>query len=177
MASNCLDNLGTQRAYLHNPQPPLREPYYFDNETYGWAMRDCAIGLISTLSGWCKTPLEFKGSATGRVWHFEGDFTDRAQLLFTTDQGHGRIELEVHETNWVKAEVFVGDELKLRAWLEECYEEKEFWPDGSDGVTPEDGNAPGRISKRGRWLQLKPAFFPGVPDNGTGYWDVEDTFD
>jgi len=158
-------------------QPPLRAPYYVDNETYGWGLRDCAKGLISTLSSWCKKPLEFKGSANGRVWHFEGEFSDRAQLLFTSDQGDGRVELSVHETNWVKVEVFVGEEFKFRAWIDEPYEEKEFWPDASDGVTPPDGNAPGRISKGGRWLQIKTAYFPGMPGNEYGYWDLEDMFD
>jgi hypothetical protein len=159
------------------PTPPSREPHYGDNETYGWAVRDCAIGLISTFSGWCKKPLEFKGAASGRVWHFEGDFTDRAQLLFASDKGDGRVELSVDPTNWVKAEVFVGDALTFRCWLEEAYEEKEFYPDGSDGKPNAEGDAPGRISKRGRWLQIRCADFPGAPDQGNGYWDLEDTFD
>lgn len=162
---------------MNDPVPPSREPHYGDSETYGWAPRDCAIGLISTLSSWCKQPLEFKGAANGRVWHFEGDFSDRAQLLFTSDKGDGRIELSVHETNWVKAEVFVGDDLKFRAWFDEAYEEKEFYPDGSDGQPNAEGDAPGRISKRGAWLQIRCADFPGAPNQGNGYWDLEDTYD
>lgn len=162
---------------MNTPTPPSREPHYVDNEAHGWPLRQCAINLIGTLSWWVKQPLEFKGSANGRLWHFEGDFTDRAQLLFTSDKGDGAIELSVHETNWVLAELSVGGELKFRAWLEETYEEKEFWPDGADGVTPPDGDAPGRISKRGRWLQVRCADFPGAPDDGSGFWSVEDTFD
>jgi hypothetical protein len=162
---------------VRDPHPPSREPQYGDNETYGWSPRQCAINLISTFSGWCRKPFEFQGAATGRVWHFEGDFTDRAQLLFSSDKGDGRIELTVHETNWVKAEVFVGDELKFRAWFDAAYEEKEFYPDGSDGKPNAEGDAPGRISKRGAWLQIRCADFPGVPDQGNGYWDIEDTFD
>src|SRR5690606_31232992 len=115
------------------PTPPTREPHYRDNETYRWAARDCALGLIETLSGWCRSPLEFKGAVNGRVWHFQGDFADRAQLLFTSDKGNGRIELEVDPSNWVKAEVFVVDDLVFRCWIEDPYEEKEFYPDGSDG--------------------------------------------
>lgn len=162
---------------MSTPTPPSREPHYFDNEIYGWAVRDCAIGLISTFSGWCKKPFEFRGAANGRVWHFEGAFTDRAQLLFTSDKGDGRIELSVHETNWVKAEVFVGDTLVFRAWFDEAYEEKEFYPDGSDGNGNAEGDAPGRISKRGAWLQIRCADFPGAADQGNGYWDLEDTYD
>lgn len=162
---------------MSEPVPPLREPYYFDNETYGWSMRDCARGLISTLSWWAHKPLAFKGDANGRVWHFQGQFEDTAQLLFESDKGNGRIELTIDPTNWVKAEIFVGDDLKLRVWINEPYEEKEFWPDGADGIVPPDGDAPGRISKRGSWLQLRTAHFPGVPDIGEGFWSLEDTFD
>lgn len=162
---------------MSEPAPPKREPYYFDNETYGWSMRDCAKGLIDTLSSWVRQPFEFRGDAQGRIWHAQGDFDDRAQLLFESDKGAGIIELTIDPTNWVKAEVFIGNELKLSVWIDEPYEEKEFWPDGADGITAEGGDPPGRISKRGRWLQLRCADFPGVPDKGNGYWDVEDTFD
>ncbi len=159
------------------PTSPSREPHFFDNETYGWSPRQCAINLISTLSGWCRQPFEFRGATNGRVWHFQGDFTDRAQLLFETDKGAGIIELTVHETNWVLAEVSIGGELKFRCWLEEPYEEKEFWPDGSDGKPNAEGDTPGRISKRRSWLQIRCADFPGAPDQGNGYWDLEDTYD
>lgn len=159
------------------PAPPSREPHYGDNETHGWPLRQCAMNLIQTLYWWCKQPLEFKGSANGRVWHVEGDFTDCATLHFASDQGDGMIQLSVHPANWVCAEVFVGGELKFRCWMDDPYEEKEFWPDGSNGEPNAEGDAPGRISKRGRWLQIKTAYFPGVPDDGSGYWDLEDTFD
>lgn len=162
---------------MQSATPPSRDPHYGDNESHGWTLHQCAINLISTFSGWCKKPFEFRGAATGRVWHFEGDFTDRAQLLFTSDKGDGRIELSVDASNWVRAEIFVAGALKLRVWLEEVYEEKEFWPDGSDGQPNAEGDAPGRISKRGRWLQIRCADFPGAPDQGNGYWDLEDTFD
>ena len=157
--------------------PPSRPPHYGDNEIYGWSIRDCARGLIQTLSGWARQPLAFRGDANGRIWHFQGDYDDRAQLLFESDRGHGTIELSIDASNWVRAELFVGGELKLRAWIDDPYEEKEFWPDGADGVTPPDGDAPGRISKRGRWLQIRSALFPGVPGDGQGFWSVEDTFD
>jgi hypothetical protein len=162
---------------VNPPTPPSREPHYFDNEQYGWSPRQCATNLISTLSGWCTNPFEFKGAAKGRVWRFQGDFADRAQLLFTTDKDAGIIELSVHETNWVLAEVSMNEDLKFRCWLEDPYEEKEFWPDGSDGKPNAAGDAPGRISKRGAWLQIRCADFPGAPDQGNGYWDLEDTFD
>lgn len=162
---------------MSEAKPPLRPPHYFDNETHGWSLRDCARGLIQTMAWWCVQPREFKGGANGRIWWFQGDYDDRAQLLFTSDQGNGRIELDIHESGWVRAEVFIVDEFKLRAWIDEPYEEKEFWPDGSDCTPSPDGDAAGRISKRGRWLIIRCADFPGVPPNEHGYWDIEDTFD
>jgi hypothetical protein len=144
---------------------------------YRWTAHQCAKNLVNTLEWWCKTPLDFKGHANGRVWAFEADFDDRAQLLFTSDRGDGRIELFVAEDNWVRAELFIGDEMKLRAWIEDPYEEKEFWPDGSNGEPDAQGDAAGRISKRGAWLQIRCADFPGVPDDGGGYFDLKDTFD
>ncbi len=162
---------------MNEETPPSREPHYGDNESHGWTLRQCAINLIGTFSWWCKQPLEFKGAANGRVWHFEGDFSDRAQLLFTSDKGDGAIQFSVHETNWVKIEVLIDDALIFRAWAEETYEEKEFWPDGSNGQPNAEGDPPGRISKRGRWLQIRCADFPGVPDAGGGFWDLEDTYD
>ena len=59
--------------------------------------------------------------------------------------------------------------MKLRAWLEDPYEEKEFWPDGADGV----GEGPGRISKRGSWLQVNMQRFDATL--GAGYWSLSDT--
>jgi hypothetical protein len=162
---------------VSEPQPPLRPPHYFDNESHSWSLRDCARNLISTLAWWCKQPRDFKGSANGRVWWFQGDYDARAQLLFTSNQGDGTIELSIDESGWVRAELFIAGALKLRAWIDEPYEEKEFWPDGSDCKRSPDGDAAGRISKRSRWLIIRCADFPGAPPNEYGYWDVEDTFD
>ena len=122
---------------------------------------------------WCNPPVAFKGNAAGRIWHFIGDYKDRAQLLFTTEEGAGTIELTIADNDWVRADVFMGEALILRAWIEDPYEEKEFWPDNGDGV----GEAPGRISKRGRWLQIETARFPGAASSTTGFWIVEDASD
>lgn len=157
--------------------PPRRAPHYIDNETYGWPVRDCARNLVHWLAHRCNPPLEFRGDANGRIWHVIGDDPDRAQLLFTSDKGDGVIELSIDDSNWVRAEVLVGDTLVLRVWLEDPYEEKEFWPDASEAIVSAQDDPPGRISKRGAWLQLRCAHFPTVPDKGNGYWDVEDTFD
>lgn len=157
---------------MSDPRPPPRAPLYGDVEVHGWTPRQCAVNLLTQIADWCSPPLEFKGDANGRVWHFEGDYDDRAQLLFTTDKGNGVIELFITDDHWVCAELFVGA-FKLRAWIEDPYEAKEFWPDGADGVVPPGGDAPGRISKRGAWLQVRCADFPAAPDKGNGYFDIE----
>lgn len=158
---------------MSTPAPPARPPLYGDAETHGWAPRQCALNLLGRLADWCTPPLEFRGDANGRIWHFHGDYNDRAQLVFTSDKGNGVIELFITDDHWVCAELFVVGVFKLRAWIEDPYEEKEFWPDGSDGIVPPNGDAPGRISKRGRWLQIRCADFAGAADKGNGYWDVE----
>lgn len=154
-------------------KPPRREPHYAGNETYGWAVRDCARNLVRWLADRCTPPLEFCGDANGRIWHSIGDDPDRALLIFTSDTGDGVIELSIDASNWVRADVLVGDDLVLRVWLEDPYEEKEFWPDDSEAIVSASDDPPGRISKRGAWLQLRCADFPGVPDKSEGYWTVE----
>lgn len=155
------------------PKPPPRAPIYGDAEAHDWTPRQCALNLLTTLADWCASPREFKGDATGRIWHFMGDYDDRAQLLYTSNQGNGRIELFITADHWVCAEFFVVDDFKLRVWIEDPYEEKEFWPDGADGVTPPGGDPPGRISKRGAWLQIRCADFPNLRAMES-YWSVED---
>jgi hypothetical protein len=152
--------------------PPRREPHYFWNEQYGWTLDACARGLIQILCGFVHSPGRFTGSAVGRAW-IEREDGVSARIAFASDKGDGHVELTAHDSHWVKIEVFVAGAPVFRAWCEEVWEEKEFWPDGSDGITPPDGDAPGRISKRGSWLNIRCAFFPGVPDDGTGYWSLE----
>lgn len=153
-------------------RPPSRAPHYCDAETYGWSADLCACNLIDTLAAFAHMGVPFKGDANGRIWTAQNARTD-AQLAFTSDAGEGVIELSVDDTGWVRADLYLGGAFVLRAWIEELFEEKEFWPDGSDGAIPPNGDPPGRISKRGRWLQIRCAAFPGVADKGNGFWDVE----
>jgi len=152
--------------------PPTRPPHYVGNEDHNWPLEDCAGFLIDTLSSWVREPYEFRGHANGRLWRQRVDKVS-AHLLFVSDLGDGHIDLSIDPTNWVRAEVFVVGELKFRVWLEDPYEEKDFWPDGADGITPPNGDPPGRISKRGRWLQLRRADF-GLPAGASLFWDVAD---
>ena len=152
--------------------PPTRDPHYFDNESYGWPLDQCARGLLWTLRGFVHTPQDFKGSATGHAWLAHHD-ENNARIAFTSDKGDGHVQLSTHESHWVKIEVFVSGARIYRAWADEPYEEKEFWPDGANGEPDANGDAPGRISKRGSWLQIRCADFPGAPPDEYGYWNIE----
>lgn len=151
--------------------PPLREPHYGDNESHGWPLDQCARNLLATLAGFVYRPTDFRGSANGHAWIAQRD-DNTARIAFTSDQGDGHVRLSTHESHWVKIEVFVSGALIFRAWGEETWEEKEFWPDGADGVDLPSGDAPGRISKRGAWLQLHRGAF-GLAPAASEFWDIE----
>lgn len=161
---------------LGPPIPPRREPHYIWNEDHNWPFADCASGLIDTLCGFVSPARDFKGDAHGHAWVAHKSKTE-ARIAFTSGAKGGHVHLTIDASGWVRAEAYVSGALVLRAWLEEPWEEKEFWPDGADGVTPPDGDPAGRISKRGRWLQLHRSDFPGVPETSNDYWSIEDTFD
>lgn len=155
--------------------PPSREPHYGDNEAYGWAAEDCARNLMNRLADWTAPSLDFKGSAAGRAWRVENERT-RARIAFTSDLGDGHVDLAIHGSLWVCIEVYISGDLKWRGWAEETWEEKEIYPDGSHGKPNAEGDAPGRIGKRGNWLLIRCADFPGVPANEFGYFNLEEEY-
>ena len=75
----------------------------------------------------------------------------------------GRIELSISPSLWVRADVHIKGAWFARGWIEQCYEEYEIWPDGADGVIgPKvEDDPPGRISKRGTWIQFDTSQWPG----------------
>ncbi len=75
----------------------------------------------------------------------------------------GRIELSIAPSLWVRADVYLDDAWFARGWIERCYEECEIWPDASDGIVGPlvSDDPPGRISKRGYWLQFDTSQWPG----------------
>jgi hypothetical protein len=153
---------------MQTPSPPPRQAHLFDHEQ-GESLGDAQLGLLHRLASLADGGIDFHGDCTGNLQ--TAALQDRsAQLAFTSDRGGGLISLTIADNGWLRAEVFVADALVLRAWVEQAYEEKEFWPDGADGA----GDAPGRISKRGGWLTIDCARFPGVPANEHGHWTVEE---
>lgn len=161
---------------MSEPVPPKREPHYIWNEDQNWPLDVCASGLIDTLCGFVSPARDFRGDAGGHVWVAYRTKTE-ARLAFASGNRAGHIQLTIDASAWVRAEVFVSGALVFRAWIEDPYEEKEFWPDGADGVVAPNDDPPGRISKRGRWLQFKRAFWPDTPEDGSIWWSIEDTFD
>jgi hypothetical protein len=75
----------------------------------------------------------------------------------------GRIELSVAPSLWVRADVYLAGAWFGRGWIERCYEECEIWPDASEGIVGPlvSDDPPGRISKRGYWVQFDTTQWPG----------------
>lgn len=151
--------------------PPRRAPFYFDAEQYGVPLDQCARNLLRTLTGFADG-VDVQGDLTGRLTLLRDD-ENSAEVHIQMRQGEARVLLSTHPSHWVRAEVFVDDEIIARAWIDEPYEEKDLWPDCADGIVPPGGDPPGRISKRGAWLQIARARFPGLPETGNAFWAIE----
>lgn len=144
------------------PSPPIRAPMFFDDGD-GPATLASARWLLSVL---CQF------ASFSRLWRDRAGCDIAVKLERETDDGalisfsgaiHGRIELSIAPSLWVRADVYLGDTWFARGWIERCYEECEIWPDGADGVIGPrvEDDPPGRISKRGYWIQFDTAQWPG----------------
>ena len=156
-----------------DPAPPPRLARLFPTEG-GVPFADARFWPFWAITGWLKGRIDFRVGATGQAWLASETRDGLAEIAFTCDRGDGSIHLLVTETGWTRAEVTMEGRLVLRCWIEQCYEELEVWPDGSSGEEGPDGGPPGRISKRGTWLLLRAADFPGVPGNEHGWFALED---
>lgn len=89
--------------------------------------------------------------------------TNQDALITFAGALNGRIELSIAPSLWVRADVYFDAVWFGRGWIERCYEECEIWPDGADGIVGPrvEDDPPGRISKRGYWLQFDTAQWPG----------------
>lgn len=154
--------------------PPSRPAELFA-EHEGARRDDARFWPFWTIASWASHDgITFRagspGGANGRVWLARQIDRGSAELAFATDLGDGTILLQVTETGWLRCEVMRDGAVILRAWFDQPYEELEFWPDNSDG----EGEPPGRISKRGSWLQIDCARFPGAPQAESGFFQLED---
>ncbi|MFN7055179.1 hypothetical protein [Hyphomonas sp.] len=86
---------------------------------------------------------------------------------------NGRIELSIAPSLWLRVDVYLGGAWFGRGWIERGYEECEIWPDGSDGIIGPrvEDDPPGRISKRGSWIQFDTSQWPGHerPERWVGF--------
>lgn len=89
--------------------------------------------------------------------------TPREALITLGGALEGRIELSIAPSLWVRADVYLSGAWFERGWIERCYEECEIWPDGADGIVGPlvSDDPPGRISKRGYWVQFDTSQWPG----------------
>jgi hypothetical protein len=154
---------------LPDPQPPGRDACLFA-EHEGAPREEAVLWPFWRITSWARGGVEFGGDAAGRIWLVGETDRMRAELAFTSNRGDGAIVLEPAAGGWLRIEVVREGVVLFRAWLDQPYEELEFWPDGADG----EGEAPGRISKRGAWLQLRTGAFPGVPGDAHGVFSVEE---
>jgi hypothetical protein len=148
--------------------PPPRPAHAFQAGE-GVSGEAAARQLLAILALWCEPPLAFRGDAEGEV-SLALQTDAHVALAFASNLGAGEIDIFLDADGWLRAEVLVDGAPPLRVWIEDPYEEKEGWPDGADGV----GEAPLRISKRGTWLNIDCARFPGVPAGQHGLFQLED---
>jgi hypothetical protein len=147
--------------------PPPRPAFLFQAED--GSPRDAAQwGLLLRLAG--AAPVTFVGDAAGAIAEGVEIAPGTFRFEIASSLGPGRLDLALAADGWVRAELRSGDGLVLRAWIEDPYEEKQGWPDGADGV----GEGPMRLSKRGTWLSIDCARFPGVPADEHGLFQIED---
>ncbi len=145
-----------------DPRPPIRPPHYFDDNDQP-ATLGSARWLLSSLCGFARS---------APLWRDRDGRDIAVQVVRETDQDalitlkgaiDGRIALSIDPSLWVRADVYRGEVWFARGWIERCYEECEIWPDGADGIIgPKvEDDPPGRISKRGYWIQFDTTQWPG----------------
>ena len=154
------------------PQPPIRAPHYFWDED-GPATPASARFLLGLLCDFARlSPIWQDRAGREIAVSVEGE-TEQDACIKLHGALTGHIELSVTPSLWVRADVFLAGAWFGRGWIERCYEECEIWPDGSDGVIGPlvADDPPGRISKRGYWLQFDTSQWPGYvgADRYTGF--------
>jgi hypothetical protein len=159
------------------PKPPIRPPRFFDDGD-GPATLGSAQWLLSTLC-WFASLAPIWRDRSGRDIAVQlVRETDRDGVIATTGALTGRIELSIDPSLWVRADFYRDEDLFGRGWIERCFEECAIWPDGADGITGPivEDDPPGRISKRGAWIQFDTSQWPGYEsaDRFIGFTVPED---
>ena len=146
--------------------PPPRPAHLF--QTHNGLSREAAQwGLLLLLTS--TTDAAFTGDLEGQVYPSSEVSPGVFRSVVECTLGEAVLELSLQPDGWVKAEVTAHGRVVFRAWIEDPYEEKEGWPDEADGV----GEGPLRISKKGWWVVIRAARFPGVPEGEHGLFRLE----
>lgn len=145
-----------------DPRPPLRAPHFFDDND-GPATLGSAQGLLSLLCQFAEFSAVWLDRTGQEIAVKLERETDHDALITLSGVINGRIELSIAQSLWVRAEFYRDGRWFGRGWIERCYEECEIWPDGADGIVGPrvEDDPPGRISKRGYWIQFDTAQWPG----------------
>jgi hypothetical protein len=144
------------------PRPPLRAPQYL-SDTDGAPTLSSARRLLIVLCAFARhSPIWCDGAGRRIAVRLERE-TEHDALIALSGAFAGRIALSIAPSLWIRADVYRDDAWFARGWIERCYEECEIWPDASEGAVGPlvSDDPPGRISKRGYWLQFDTAQWPG----------------
>jgi hypothetical protein len=144
------------------PRPPIRAPHFVWDDD-GPATRGSAQELLSMLCSFARVSPVWLDRSGREIAVTLAHETNQEALITLNGAIEGRLELSIAPSLWVRADFYRDDVWFGRGWIERCYEEFEIWPDGADGIiglNVED-DPPGRISKRGYWLQFDTTQWPG----------------
>jgi hypothetical protein len=144
------------------PIPPIRAPHFFWDEDCP-PTRSSAEFLLGLLCDFARRSPIWRDRAGRDIAVSLTRETRQDGLITPSGALEGCIELSVAPSLWVRADVYLGDAWFGRGWIERCYEECEIWPDGADGIVGPrvEDDPPGRISKRGYWVQFDTSQWPG----------------
>jgi len=137
---------------------PPRAPEYF-RATQGEASRaQAAHWLLDFIASQLNYFPEWRGDDELRVRFDELSRSEthaRFGFMWVRDDeaGSGILSLGIGADDWVIADLSLDAAPARRFWIEQIYEEIEFWPDGAISTASPLPETPGRISKRGFWLQ------------------------
>jgi hypothetical protein len=158
-----LDNHSHSSSFpFMEPRPPIRPPHFVDDSDEPASLTS-AQWLLSSLCSFARlAPIwhDLAGQEIGVQVLREAD----KEAVFTlTGAIKGRVELSIASSLWVRADFYRDGSWFGRGWIERSFEECEIWPDGADGRVGSkvEDDPPGRISKRGYWIQFDTSQWPG----------------
>jgi hypothetical protein len=158
--------------------PPRFQPSYFDmlgGRPEGLPPAEGAAAVIDDLVSGINLERGWRISSHHDLeLRLSAEQTGRGQAVIRIGAGALRatLMLTIDDSGWVVAEA--GGQ---RAYLCQPYEDYEIWPDNAATADPSE-EAPGRIGKRRRWINLQAASFPqlGALANEHG-WIVAEAID